>query len=220
MEDGGTRTRACEKFPKARPMNNSAPEAIRLVLQKKRRDLADFEQIRAAKAVAEPLQELVVANSDSGGANSGGTIASYIPHRGELDPSFGVHGLVAAGWRVVLPVCGDDGYMEFCPWSPGDRLVANRFGIGEPTTDAVPIESIHAVIVPGVAFDRKGNRLGHGVGFYDRFLARCAQQHHDSYRLGLAYDFQVVELPPPEPWDIPMQSVVSPTEVIDTTPCE
>ena len=110
--------------------------------------------------------------------------------------------------------------MDFCPWSPGDALVPRAFGVLEPTTEPIDVAEIGAVIVPGVAFDRLGNRLGHGVGYYDRFFDRCAQQSHDPYRLGIAYDFQVVELPAPEPWDIPMHIVISPSEVIDTTLCE
>ena len=124
------------------------------------------------------------------------------------------------GWRVVLPVCGENGWMDFCPWKPGEALTTNRFGIPEPTTTPAALEQIDVVIVPAVAFDRHGNRLGHGVGFYDRFFARCSQQSLYPYRLGIGHSFQIVELPAPEPWDIPVQSVVSPAEVIDNTPCE
>ena len=196
-------------------MKNSGRDAIRLTLQTRRRDLDEVDQARGSKAVAEPIAKMVGLRRESGGV-----VASYIPFRGEIDPSFGTELLREAGWSILLPVCGDDGHMEFCPWSAGEPLVENRFGIGEPTTEAIPIDQIDAVIVPGLAFDRQGNRLGHGVGFYDRFFDRCAQQSHDPYRLGLAYDFQVVELPAPEPWDIPMHIVISPSEVIDTTLCE
>lgn len=197
-------------------MNTTARRAIRAKLLDQRRSLSPVEQRAAELAVADVLADVLIAS----GTGRPGVVASYLAHRGEISPEAGVLQLLEAGWSVVLPVCGSDGHMEFCPWKPGTELVTNRYGIGEPPTDPVALGVIDAVIVPGVGFDREGNRIGHGVGFYDRFFNRCAQQLHHPYRLGLGYDFQIVDLPAPEPWDIPVQSVVSPSEVIDTTPCE
>ena len=197
-------------------MNTTARRALRAKLLEQRRALSPAEQHSGAIAVG-PLVSNVISEKCNGRA---GVVAAYLAYGGEISPEHAVRELDAEGWSVVLPVCGSDGHMEFCPWEPGTELVENRYGIGEPTTDPVDVEVIDAVIVPGVGFDREGNRIGHGVGFYDRFFDRCAQQLHHPYRLGLGYDFQIVDLPAPEPWDIPMKSVVSPSEVIDTTPCE
>ncbi len=110
--------------------------------------------------------------------------------------------------------------MDFCPWTPGDDLAVGAYGIREPLTAPIDLQALTAVIVPGVGFDSAGNRIGHGVGFYDRFFARSAQHGYDPYRLGLAYDFQIVDLPNPEAWDVPVHCVLSPSESIGSPPCE
>jgi 5-formyltetrahydrofolate cyclo-ligase len=70
-------------------------------------------------------------------------------------------------------------------------LTEGKFGIKEPLPAAPPVDGIDLVLVPGVAFDLKGCRIGYGKGYYDRFLS---MQH--SFSMGLAYSFQVVdELP-------------------------
>jgi len=66
-------------------------------------------------------------------------------------------------------------------------------------------------IVPGIAFDLRGHRLGRGRGAYDRVLAR----HAAAGRIGLAYEFQVVPLLPSEPWDAPMDTVVTNARIVD-----
>ncbi len=197
-------------------MNTTGRDAIRTQLIHQRRTLSPAEQAEAGHLVAASVFEVL----ERVPTVPPPVVAGYRALPGELDPAEAIGELIAAGWTVVLPVCGEGGSMEFCPWRPGDELVRSSLGIGEPTTDPVSVAAIDAVIVPGAAFDRAGNRLGHGAGFYDRFFARCAQQSHDPYRLGLAYNFQVIDLPAPEPWDIPMHSVVSPSEVIDTSLCE
>ena len=63
------------------------------------------------------------------------------------------------------------------------------------------------IIVPGVAFDRKGNRLGRGRGFYDRLLKTTP----NAIKVGVAFDFQMVEQVPTEPLDVPMNKVISET---------
>ena len=117
------------------------------------------------------------------------------------------------GWTVVLPVCGPDLSMEFCPLLPGDATNKNQFGIDEPMSEPVDLATIDVVIVPGVGFGRDGSRIGHGVGYYDRFFARCSSVQHDPLRVGLAHDLQVVGLPPAESWDVAMHTLVTPSEV-------
>lgn len=185
----------------------------RLLLE--RRSLASDAQRAAAATVCENVHELLADRAP-------GTIAGYLSHGGELDPEPTLERLIGLGWSVVLPVCGDDASMVFCPWSPGDPLNANRYGIGEPTSAPVDESVIDVVLVPGVGFDRTGARIGHGVGYYDRFFARLAAVGHHPLRLALAHDLQLVALPEPEDWDVPMQMIVTPAEVIvpDSRPTE
>lgn len=148
-----------------------------------------------------------------------GTVAAYLSHGGELDVVPAVQRLRELGWRVGLPVCGPKASMEFCLWTPGDPLVANRYGIDEPTSAPLLLAEIDVVLVPGVGFDILGSRIGHGVGFYDRYFARCRDAGHDPLKLGVAHDLQIIELPPPESWDVPMDRILTPTKVIDRHPC-
>ena len=84
-------------------------------------------------------------------------------------------------------------------------------GILEPI-EALPIKhsTIDSVIVPGIAFDSQGNRLGFGKGNYDRFLKRATH----AVKIGLAYDSQMVESIPSQEHDVPMDFVVTPTRIL------
>ena len=89
--------------------------------------------------------------------------------------------------------------------SPAD-LAIGAYGIEEPTgalfTDYATID---LVIVPGVAFDRDGNRLGRGKGYYDRLLPRIPS----AYKVGICFPFQIVEEVPAEPFDIRMDEIIT-----------
>jgi 5-formyltetrahydrofolate cyclo-ligase len=76
----------------------------------------------------------------------------------------------------------------------------------EPAGDAYPIDKIDVVIVPGVAFDRAGFRIGFGKGYYDRFLSRLRPE---TYTLGVAYHFQLLDDVGPLPHDWPLQKVIT-----------
>lgn len=92
--------------------------------------------------------------------------------------------------------------------NPKTDLVFHPYGMREPnrkTCPSYPADEIDLIIVPGVAFDRKGNRIGYGGGFYDRFLPRCPQ----AVWIGLAYQAQIISDTLPQPWDAPLQRIVT-----------
>ncbi len=94
-----------------------------------------------------------------------------------------------------------------------DNLIYGMFGIQEPRPEKrIPMtpDTFDLVIVPGVAFDRKGGRLGHGKGYYDRFLELTS-----AYILALAFDFQLIESVPTELHDIPMNAILSESGIIE-----
>ena len=81
-----------------------------------------------------------------------------------------------------------------------------QFGIGEPTgPEFTDLESIDMIIVPGVAFDSHGNRMGRGRGFYDRLLKSTP----NAAKIGVGYDFQLLDTIPVEPHDVPMDCVIT-----------
>lgn len=108
--------------------------------------------------------------------------------------------------NIYLPVVkGDD--LEIFLFEGEDSLVAgDKYGIPEPAGKKLEHEAlIDLVIVPGVAFDQKGNRMGRGAGYYDRILKRLA----DVTKTGLAFSFQMVDAVPTEPHDVAMDFVIA-----------
>lgn len=107
---------------------------------------------------------------------------------------------------ILLPtVKGND--IELHRYAQGDKLAPGAYGIkeslGELFTD---FASIDLAVIPGIAFDAKGNRLGHGKGYYDRLLARLAP--YNVYKLGICFGYQRVPAVPAEDYDVPMDEVL------------
>lgn len=110
--------------------------------------------------------------------------------------------------QLWLPaIVGDE--LEVRPYNSPIELTVGAYGISEPTTSAHALPQEAVVIVPAVAFDRSGNRLGRGKGYYDRFLA-----DNGVIKIGVALDFQLYNQLPTLPHDIAMDIVVTPSEVI------
>jgi 5-formyltetrahydrofolate cyclo-ligase len=96
--------------------------------------------------------------------------------------------------------------------NPGEDLVKGRFGIREPVDRCalVSLNRLDLVLVPGVAFDLHGRRLGRGKGFYDRLLALM-----QGTTCGVAFDEQIVEEVPVEPHDVPLNCILTPTRWLE-----
>jgi 5-formyltetrahydrofolate cyclo-ligase len=95
-----------------------------------------------------------------------------------------------------------------------DHLVEGSYGIPEPSRDEgrpVEPEMIDAVVVPGVAFDVRGYRIGYGAGYYDRFLPSCSR----AIFIGLAFEIQVVDRIPNDEWDMPLHMVITEERIIE-----
>ncbi|MCH5213808.1 MAG: 5-formyltetrahydrofolate cyclo-ligase [Muribaculaceae bacterium] len=99
--------------------------------------------------------------------------------------------------------------LELLPYDES-RLEIGSFHIEEPKGDELhPVEEMELIIVPGVAFDKKGRRLGRGKGFYDRLLADSK-----ATKIGIAYEFQLMDELPSEEHDIPMDFVITESTTI------
>ena len=118
--------------------------------------------------------------------------------------------LVADGWITALPVViAKNTPLVFRQWAPGDALVVGRWNIKVPPEEA-PEVLPDVLLVPLLAFDRKGFRLGYGGGFYDRTLARL-RKLKSVVAVGLAYDGQRVDAVPHVDYDERLDWVLTPT---------
>ena len=116
------------------------------------------------------------------------------------------------GQKVVLLPCVDGDDLRLRQYTGRECMrEGEQFGIGEPTgPEFTDLERVDLIIVPGVAFDRQRNRMGRGRGYYDRLLKRTP----NAYKVGVGFDFQLVESVPVEPFDVPMDELVVECETI------
>ena len=134
-------------------------------------------------------------------------VAVYSAIRQEIDPSAAVEALWQRGQTVVFPrVVEGERTLRFHAVATRAQLAPGTLGIPSPTDACpeVPLKAIEAVVVPGLAFDAHGRRLGWGGGFYDATLAACP-----GLRIGLAYHTQLVERVPADERDLPMDYLVT-----------
>ncbi len=153
------------------------------------------------------------------------TIALYSPFRAELDPLLWLDDPVLARKRVVLPrshpkdkqlTFHAPGADPIALGAPGAAsavravLRAGAYGIMEPVGAPVEPQSIDLVVVPALAYDVHGARLGYGGGYYDRFLELIRTQR-TIVAVGLGYDWQLVDRLPHEPHDQTLEMIVTPS---------
>jgi 5-formyltetrahydrofolate cyclo-ligase len=188
-------------------------------MRERRRALPVRERLDAAAAVATRLLPELAAFE--------GRIAGYWAVGGEL-PLHVIQANLPATLQWCLPVLHDDGRLRFRAWAAGQPLDTNRHGIPEPAQG--PLLTGHelaVVLVPLLAFDGFGNRLGQGGGWYDRSFAfrreatSLAAESHEPpgtrkpqatapRLIGVAYDTQQFEALDPAEWDIPLDAVATP----------
>jgi 5-formyltetrahydrofolate cyclo-ligase len=152
-----------------------------------------------------PIQEHVINSKEFSSAR---VVGAYYPAGSEVRTLLIIDAAKKAGKRVALPRTEGE-RMVFYEFD--GELVEGRFGIKEPKPSS-PVDNIDVVLVPGVAFDLKGCRVGYGKGYYDRFLS---MQH--CFSMGLAYSFQVVEELPRGRFDRRLASLVTENGMIYTS---
>lgn len=132
------------------------------------------------------------------------TIYGYLPYNQEVRTTAILERALQDGKRVAVPkVCGDE--MKFIYLEDLSQVEKGYAGIPEPIGDGPVAEDTTAlVLMPGLAFDREGHRIGYGGGFYDKFLA--GEPNHPT--VALCYAFQMVEKIEPEEYDIPVDCVI------------
>jgi 5-formyltetrahydrofolate cyclo-ligase len=176
-----------------------------LLADRRRRPLA--EVVTAAQAIAEHL--LAAAE-----VRRAASVAAYVSLDGEPGTGPLLDALRAAGKRVILPVLLPDGDLDWAPYDGPDGLVPASRGLLEPAGPRLGPDAVaaaDAVLVPGLAVDVAGVRLGRGGGSYDRALGRVPV---GTFTCVLLYDGEVGVPVPVEPHDRPVRWAATPTGVV------
>ena len=181
--------------------------AVRQLMSQRRLSLSPQEHLAASERICDTLHSLLRPYS---------TVALYVPLPGEVDIWPLAEHLMATGVELYLPRMLQKGLLDFARHLPGEVLDTVKFGVKQPRSSSPAIlpRDLGVVVVPGLAFGRDGHRIGHGAGWYDRGL-RVYLDH--THRVGVAYQFQVWDSLPSDPWDIPMDQVVTEVQVIRTS---
>ena len=140
-------------------------------------------------------------------------IAIYLPVRGEADPTYLQNFEEMLGKNFYLPILSktNKNHLEFALYNKSTVMKLNRFNIPEPDIESTKIlanaKQLDAVIMPMVAIDDLGNRIGMGGGFYDRTFEFRKTQPCKPDLIAFAYNFQLIEKQSPQPWDVPVDSI-------------
>lgn len=185
-------------------------QGLRQQVVARRNALAETVRKNKSKIIHNKLKELPTWQQ-------AGVVMSYVSFGSEVSTHTLIKEALAAGKRVAVPLCVREGrrlipseILDF-----PDDLRPGTWGILEPRPECLrPLDPqlIDLVIVPGVAFDRKGNRLGYGAGYYDRFLKTLKP---GTVTIALAFSEQIVPDVYAEDHDLPVDMVVTDEEVIN-----
>jgi len=184
-----------------------------------RRDELDAKQrIAAAAGLLHSLEALPEFMTDA-------NVAGYWAVRGELPLNLAVASLARREQHYFLPVLGAMRQLYFAEYSTGTPITHNRFGIPEPALPAdqrLAPREMDVILLPLLAFDRQGHRLGTGGGWYDSSLAflRDAARPATPLLVGIGYAFQETESISAEPWDIDLDYVATDSELIACGPVD
>lgn len=188
---------------------------LRQQLGERRKSLTPQQRIAAAQGLRRSLEQLPEYHTDA-------RVAGYWATNGELPLNLIIPPLQSRGQQFLLPLLGAEKQLRFAPWQPGDPVEPNRHGIPEPLHVSAPLApfQLDLVLVPLLAFDRTGQRLGYGGGYYDRSFAFLMEQARPTEPLlvGIGYDFQELESIKPERWDVRLDFIATDRELIDCTP--
>lgn len=131
-------------------------------------------------------------------------VATYVSKKEEVDTHMLIEKLIGEGKKVIVPFVERDGLM-FSEIKGLEELEIGSFGVLEPKVKRkYDVYSADVIIVPGVVFDKNGYRIGYGGGYFDKVLKKF-----EGKKIGIAYDFQVVDKVPREKHDVPVDILVT-----------
>ncbi len=180
---------------------------IRKTILKTRNEMPLEKRAEKSRIIVERLKELHDIHTAA-------TIMVFLNFGSEVETD----AFISWGWemgkRIIAPLCRPSD-REMFPYIINDfnDLESGNYGIREPRAeyaDIVPHEEIDVVLIPAVAFDRRGRRVGYGGGYYDRFLSKIPR----AARIGVVFSSQIVPDVKSDPHDIPAQRIVTERETI------
>lgn len=191
---------------------NQLKETIRQTCLTIRKSLSHAEQYAASNSICARIQSMEQYQQ----ANY---IALYIAVRGEIDLSplwkrtqTNQKTMTEAQKTYFFPTIHANQMLSFLPVTQQTHFIKNSFGILEPDihpSKAINPSELDIIFMPLVAFDENGTRIGMGGGYYDRTL----EKNTSSLLIGVAYDFQKQPVIQPEPWDIQLNAIVTPSAI-------
>ena len=175
--------------------------------KKELRNFIRFEKQKNASQISELSEQICSKVLRSASWQEAGTLLLYYPLADEVDVRPLIEEAFQCDKQVLLPVCkGEE--LELRLYEGENSLKKGAFGILEPTGEVFSPEKydeIQLAIVPGMAFDRVGHRLGRGKGYYDRLLPKLKE----AKLIGICFPFQLLDEVPAEPHDIKVHEVIA-----------
>ena len=177
---------------------------LRQQIRKTRANLTALQQQQAEDSITQQALALIEERNAQ-------HIALYVSFDGEISTDKLIKTLWAQDKHVYLPVLHpfNPNHLLFLRYLPDTPMLKNKFGILEPklnVQNVLPLDELDILFTPLVAFDKQGNRLGMGGGFYDRTLQNW--QNSSFIPVGLAHQCQQVEQLPTEAWDVPLHRIL------------
>ena len=173
---------------------SQAKALVRKLIKERKQQLSKDEQICLSEKIVQHIEQCEAFRT----AHS---VLCYWPLADEVQ----IGSLIDKYWQIkqfYLPVVRGDG-MEIRLFQGFDHMQTGAFGIMEPVGEAF-VGDVDLVIVPGVAFDLHGHRLGRGRGYYDRFLPSTQAR-----KIGVAFRLQIVDAVPADEWDVVMDEIIT-----------
>lgn len=186
-------------------------QTLRRQIKQQRQALSQQQQHTAEHSLTTLLLQQPAINTSQ-------HIALYLPHKGEISLQAFAKKAWEAGKNLYLPVINpthssnpEAPSMRFKLWEASTPLIKNNFGIAEPNTEqCINPEQLDLVLMPLVAFDKKGNRLGMGGGFYDKtFAFKKTNPQQKPLLVGIAHAFQEVDALSTNSWDVTMNGIAT-----------
>ena len=187
-------------------INESFKRSLRFYFKSKRKGVLEKQWIKTNIAIREHLSAWDVFKNAQ-------TLHSYISmtkHR-EVDTLQIINESMAQGKRIVVPIMAGNRQLRHCYLNDLNDLQKNYWGVLEPIIETkADISDLDLVLVPLLAIDQQGTRLGYGAGFYDGFLAKVPSS---TPKIGLLLEGFNIYCLPKDPWDIPLDGYISETGV-------